>query len=58
MTTFQIIMLTIAGTLLFAYVVVLLLIIRDNNRSLKKMEERIKANRRRVSEMEEKDESN
>jgi hypothetical protein len=56
MTTFQIVMLTIAGTLLFVYVTVMLLIIRDTNRSLKNMEERIKANRRRISEIEEKDE--
>jgi hypothetical protein len=57
MTTFQIIMLTIAGTLLFVYVVALLLIIRDNNRSLKKMEERIKAKRRRVAEMEDEEDA-
>jgi CHASE3 domain sensor protein len=56
MTTFQIIMLTIAGTLLFVYVVVLLLIIRDNNRDLKEIEERIKDTRRRVAELEGKDE--
>ena len=55
MTTFQIVMLTIAGTLLFAYVTVLLLIIRDNNRSLKKTEKRIKANRSRIAKQEEKE---
>ena len=54
MTTFQIVMITIAGTLLFAYVVVLLLIIYDNRRSMKELEERLKAKRRRVAEMEEK----
>lgn len=54
MSTFQIIMLTIAGTLLFVYVVVTLLIIHENNRDLKKMEERIRASRRKMAEAEEK----
>lgn len=57
MSTFQIIMLTIAGTLLFVYVVVILLIIHENNRDLKKMEERIRASRRKIAEAEEKEDA-
>lgn len=55
MTTFQIVMLTIAGTLLFVYVTFVLLTIHENNRSMKELEERLKAKRRRISELEEKE---
>lgn len=54
MTTFQIVMLTIVGTLLFVYVVFVLLMIHENNRSMKELEERLKAKRRKVAEEEEK----